>query len=158
MGYGGGYLHSGLAGIAGERYAADSLRAPETVGLTQTARGGTTRAMYGPPPTLNKVYGQVALEEIEGHQVDPYYDVRGSGLGRVPTLTRRGKTERVPLPPTERSWQGRGERAQASAETLPVVPASIEALSVPEASTPFELPPALLYAGLAFVVWRMVKR
>lgn len=131
MGYSGGYLDSGLAGIAGERYAADRLRVPEKVAITQTAHGGTTRALYGPPPKLSKVYGQVALEEIEGHQVDPYYDVRGSGLGQVSTLTRRNVTAYVPAP------------------------SSVEAL--PSEKTP-ESPPALLFAGLAFVVWRMLKK
>jgi len=108
MGYGGGYLHSGLSGIAGERYAADDLRVPERTGLTQTAQGGTTRALYDAPRIRTKVYGKIPFEEIEGHQVDPFYDVRGGGLGQVPTMVSgrrigRPETARVdnatpPLP------------------------------------------------------------
>lgn len=132
MGYGGGYLHSGLSGIAGERYAADDLRVPERTGLTQTAQGGTTRALYGPSPRLSKVYGQIPLEEIEGHQVDPFYDVRGTGLGQVPTLARRdlvpGQVNTSPTEPNE--------------ESLPV----------------FGLPPAVLYGALALLAWQMLGK
>ena len=128
MGYGGGYLHSGLSGISGERYAADDLRVPERTGLTQTAQGGTTRALYGPSPRLSKVYGQIPLEEIEGHQVDPFYDVRGTGLGQVPTLARRD-----------------------------LVPSQVNA-SPPELNEkplPFGLPSAVLYGALALLAWQM---
>ncbi len=133
MGYGGGYLYSGLAGIAGERYAADSLRAPEKAGLTQTARGGTTRALYGPTPQLSKVYGKIPFEEIEGHQVDPFYDVRGTGLGQMPSVARRELAIPQASPP----------RPDEEPLALPAAP---------------DFPPELLYGALAFVAWRMLRR
>ncbi len=84
----GGHLHSGLSGIAGERYAAADLMTPTPTPFTQTSRGGTLRALYGGAPRMpTMVYGEIPLEEIEGHQVDPFYDVRGGGLGRVHKIT-----------------------------------------------------------------------
>ena len=85
----GGYLDSGLAAIPGARYAADALKVPEPMPFTQTAHGGTLRTLYDAPPRIpTKVYGEMSLHEIEGHQVDPFYDVRGGGLGQVPTMVR----------------------------------------------------------------------
>lgn len=83
----GGYLDSGLAAIPGARYAADPLRVPQPSPFTQTAHGGTLRTLYGAPPRMRtKIYGEIPVHEIEGHQVDPFYDVRGGGLGQVPTM------------------------------------------------------------------------
>lgn len=142
MGYGGGYLYSGLAGIAGERYAADSLRAPETTGLTQTARGGTTRALYGPTPRITKVYGDIPPEEIEGHQVDPFYDVRGGGLGQVPTITRYPAISTAPRPAIDTTpVDTRGSPAPLDDGLLSGMPTQY-----------------LVYGALAFVAWRMMKR
>lgn len=119
----GGHLHSGLAGIAGERYAADALRMPASSPFTQASRGGTLRALYGEAPRMpTLVYGEIPLEEIEGHQVDPFYDVRGGGLGRVHRITdgkRSGNRDQrglgfIPIPTEdppskfERSWRMQG--------------------------------------------------
>lgn len=142
MGYG-GYLHSGLAAIPGARYAADALKTPERVGFTGTAQGGTLRALYGQAPRMKtKVYGEIPLEEIEGHQVDPLYDVRGSGLGQVPTMVSGRRTGRGELPPL------RSLNARAAVRELP--PSSL-------AAAPSSSPDLLLYGGLALATWFLLR-
>lgn len=81
----GQYLHDGLGAMPGARYAGESLRIPKPTPITGTAQGGTLTALYGLSPRIPPlVFGRTPTWEVEGHQVDPFYDVRGnSGLGQV---------------------------------------------------------------------------
>lgn len=81
----GQYLHDGLGAIPGARYAGESLKIPKPSPVTGTAQGGTLTALYGLSPRIPPlIFGRTPTWEVEGHQVDPFYDVRGnSGLGQV---------------------------------------------------------------------------
>ena len=167
MGYG-GYLDYGLSAIAGERYAADDLKVPIPTPLTQTSHGGTIRALYSNPRMPTKIYGEIPVEEIEGHQVDPFYDVRGGGLGQVPTMTRGKRVGREPGPGPgprrERRMDASVFRTAATSATRGMqAPALNEAIapaaSELEAGAPFGIPTQyLVYAGLALIAFRMFKK
>lgn len=82
---------SGLAGrmIAGPKYSAQALRVPVNQGFTGTAQGGTVRQLWGfYQRQPYRVYGRVPMWQVEGQQVDPFYDVRGSGLGYLRVADR----------------------------------------------------------------------
>lgn len=176
----GGYLPSGLSGIAGERYAADDLRAPPPFPITDTAQGGTLRQLYGGAPRMKtRIYGEIPLEEIEGHQVDPFYDVRGGGLGQVPGLNRgrrageggrgfRARDEWGSGDGTKMDrlgWALLSSGAQVTTTTAPTRPVASVA---PAASAPSTVglsaelggipTPYLIYGGLGLVAFMLLRR
>ena len=82
---------SGIAGrmVAGPRYAGQALKIPRNMGFTGSAEGGTIRQLYGRYQRIPyKVFGSIPMWQVEGQQVDPFYDVRSSGLGFMRVVNR----------------------------------------------------------------------
>lgn len=105
----GEYLHDGLGAMPGPRYAGESLRIPKPSPFTGTAQGGTINALFGFSPKIPQLlFGRTPLWEVEGQQVDQFYDVRGNtGLGQVGLAYER------PMPGG--SWGGSRPALAASA-------------------------------------------
>lgn len=76
----------GLA-YGGTRYVAQPMTAPSLDRDFTRAAPGVMAARAGfTPRTSALLWGSVPLVTVEGHEPDPFYDVRKSGLGAPPTL------------------------------------------------------------------------
>ncbi len=112
---------SGIAGrmVAGPRYAGQALKIPRNMGFTGSAEGGTIRQLYGRYQRIPyKVFGSIPMWQIEGQQVDPFYDVRSSGLGFMRVVNRpegQGDDLRIMRPWRQYTFGGKGTPAAAAA-------------------------------------------
>lgn len=131
----GQYLHDGLGAIPGARYAGESLRIPKPSPVTGTAQGGTLTALYGLSPRIPPlVFGRTPTWEVEGHQVDPFYDVRGnSGLGQVSSqgpgtsMDRFNRPAGVKLTSSKASSEAPAVEAPARFDFSPFILAAVAA-------------------------------
>jgi hypothetical protein len=90
-------MYPGLPTVTA-RYAVERLAGPPRGAVTNTAP--TTQLALAlarlPRRASDRIWGALPVEEVEGHDVDPAYDVRPvEGLGRAPIRSERLASERL---------------------------------------------------------------
>lgn len=126
-------MYPGLPTVTA-RYATRRPSGPpegKTTNTAPTTRLAMARATARLPRGADRIWGALPVEEVEGHDVDPAYDVRPiEGLGRAPI---------------------RSERLAGLGIVLPAVYATSSSTSAPQ-SAPAEETPSLFGISTPYLV------
>jgi len=146
-------MYPGLPTVTAS-YAASRPSGPPGGAITNTApttRLATALAAARLPRGRDRIWGALPVEEVEGHDVDPAYDVRPvEGLGRAPIRSERlaGLGVTMPL-----AWAMGRAASEQTAEPQPTEPTE-SSPGLFGVSTPYLVLGALAAVALGMVLKR----